>query len=113
MNTAKLRNTLIVYLAVNFTYMLPCAILFFLSRGDPPFIPKFILSIYVVSMLLFYLFKLTYAHIFLCAVFLPLNIRQFAKDKNAVLFIVSLLITAVDIAVNIYWEKTGFWITRQ
>lgn len=50
---AKLRNILVVYLAINFLYMLPCAILFFLSRGDPPFIPKFIISIYVVSMVLF------------------------------------------------------------
>ncbi len=35
-----LRHSLLAYLAINCLYMLPCAIWFYLSRGDPPFVPR-------------------------------------------------------------------------
>lgn len=109
----KIQNGLLLYLAINCFYLLPGAILFYLSRGDPPFVPRFILAIYFVSLILFYAIRLTYAHIFLCAAFIPLSILQFAKDKKKLLFILSLLIAAVDIFLNICWEQTGQWIVRQ
>ncbi len=109
----KLRNGLLLYLAINCFYILPGAILFYLSQGDPPFVPRFILAIYVGSLFFFYIVRLTYAHIFLCVAFIPLSIWQFTKDKKKLLFVLSLLIAAVDIFLNIYWEQTGQWIVRQ
>lgn len=110
---SKLRNGLLVYLSINCFYLLPGVILFNLSQGTPSFVPRFILAIYFVSLILFYAIRLTYAHIFLCAAFIPLNVWQFAKDKKKLLFILSLLIAAVDIFLNICWEQTGQWIVRQ
>ncbi len=109
----KLRNVLFVYLAINSLYILPCSIWFNQSRGDPSYVPRLVLAIYVSSMIIFYFLRLTYAHILLCAVFIPLSIRQFTRDKKKVLFIFSLLIAAVDIAANIFWEKTARWVVRQ
>lgn len=110
---SKLRNGLLLYLAINCFYLLPGVILFNLSQGDPPFVPRFILEIYFFSLILFYAIRLTYLHIFLCAAFIPLSIWQFVKDKKKLLFIFSLLIAAVDIFLNICWEQTGQWIVRQ
>lgn len=109
----RLRNGLLAYLGINCLYVLPCAIGFYLSRGDPPFIPTFVFKIYVVSMIFFYIFKLTYVHIFLCVAFFPLSVWQLIKDKKIMLFITSTLVVVVDIIVNIYWEKTGQWLVRQ
>lgn len=111
--SSKLRNALLIYLAINCIYMLPCDIWFYLSRGDPVYVPKSVLSIYVVSMAYFYIFRLTYVHIFLSVAFIPLSVWQFKRDKKIILFIISLLIIVVDIIVNIYWEKTGQWLARQ
>ena len=111
--SSKLRNALLIYLAINCLYVLPCAIWFNLSCGDPPFVPKFVLAIYVASMVYFYIFRLTYVHIFLNVAFIPLSVWQFKRDKKIILFIISLLIIVVDIIANIYWEKTGQWLVRQ
>ena len=109
----KLRNGLLTYLTINCLYILPCAIWFNLSRGNPPYVPEFVLTIYAVSMIYFYIFRMTYVHIFLSVAFIPLSVWQFKRDKKTILFIISVLIIVIDIIVNIYWEKTGQWLGRQ
>ncbi len=104
---------LLIYLAINFLYMMPCTVWFNLSLGDPPFVPKIVLMIYVSSMVFFYIFKLTYVHIFLCIASIPLSIWKFTKDKKIVMFIPSILIAIADIIVNYFWEITGQWVVIQ
>lgn len=92
----------LIYLILNILFILPI-ILFDKHLGDSIFFFRF----YLIMVVSYYVFLLTYIHILFCVGFLIYSIKQFAAHKKIALFFVSLIIITIDIFVNICWAACG------
>lgn len=94
----------LIYLAINVLYILPMAVFLWGHIVIPT--NKF-LTLYVITMLYYWAFFLTYAHIIFSIILIVYSVRQFIKDKKTWLLVSSLAVTLADIAVNVYWALNG------
>lgn len=93
----------LIYLAINALYILPMA----LFLGHIETAANQFVGFYIITLGFYYLFFLTYAHIAFSIVVIMYGAGKFIKNKITSLFVVSLVITLINITVNVYWALCG------
>ena len=91
---------------VNILFLLPMV---FLNELKPVSAPV----MYIVMLILYYLFRLTYIHLIGNLGMLVYNIYKLVKEKSLRRFFLSLCVLVLDIALNIYWILNGHIYTVQ
>lgn len=100
-NIVKFQKSILCYLLFNMFFVVP---IFLLNEKFISYMPK----VYVILMIFYYLFKLTYFHIGLSIFFSIFNVIFFKSDIKKLVF--SFVIIILDIALNIYWlQNGGIW----
>lgn len=101
------KKGIFIYLSANCIFIIPIILLTF-------FRPDFYPSIYIVLMTFYHIFKITYLHILFDAVVLIYCISELVKRKMSFIFLLMfILITAINICLNIYWIIEGKMWTIQ
>lgn len=104
-NIVKFQKSILCYLLFNMFFVVP---IFLLNEKFISYMPK----VYVILMIFYYLFKLTYFHIGL-SIFSSIfnvifNVIFLKYDIKKLVF--SFVIIISDIALNIYWlQNGGIW----
>ena len=103
MQSPKFQIGALIYFFLNIVFLLPTV-----------YMDRFVHSVtisgfggYFAAVGLYYVFLLPYIHTLFCAAFLIYNIKQFAEHKKRAVFVVSLIMIAADIFVNLCWAAFG------
>lgn len=100
-NIVKFQKSILCYLLFNMIFVVP---IFLLNEKFISYMPK----VYIILMIFYYLFKLTYFHIGLSIFSSIFNVIFFKSDIKKLVF--SFVIIISDIALNIYWlQNGGIW----
>lgn len=100
-NIVKFQKSILYYLLFNIFFVVP---IFLLNEKFISYMPK----VYIILMIFYYLFKLTYFHIGLSIFFSIYNVIFLKSDIKKLVF--SFVIIISDIALNIYWlQNGGIW----
>lgn len=102
----NVRIGLMIYFVVNILFLLPIV---FLNELKPDVAPP----MYIVMLILYYLFRLTYIHLIGNLGMLVYSIYKLVKEKSLQSFILSLCVVVLDMALNIYWILNGHIYTVQ
>lgn len=95
-----------VYFVVNILFLLPIV---FLNEFKPDVTP----AVYIVMLILYYLFRLTYIHLIGNLGVLIYNVYRLVKEKSLRRFLGDLCVLVLDVALNIYWIMNGHIYTIQ
>lgn len=95
-----------VYFVVNILFLLPIV---FLNEFKPDVTPV----VYIVMLILYYLFRLTYIHLIGNLGVLIYNVYRLVKEKSLRRFLGDLCVLVLDVALNIYWIMNGYIYTIQ
>lgn len=100
-NIVKFQKSIFYYLLFNMVFVVPIILL---NEKFISYMPK----VYIILMIFYYLFKLTYFHIGLSIFFSVYNVIFLKSDFKKLIF--SFMIIISDIALNIYWlQNGGIW----
>lgn len=105
-NRSYVQIGLMVYFVVNILFLLPIV---FLNEIQPDAAPP----MYIVMLILYYLFRLTYIHLIGNLGMLVYNIYKLIKEKSLRSFFGTLCVLALDVVLNIYWILNGDIYTVQ
>lgn len=101
-NTMNERKILNIYTIINIIFLLPVGIGVF-YHGIYDVLP----GVYMTVLLLYHVLKLTYLHFLIMFSMLSYFIGSFIKKKELIPFLVSLLLIAVCVLLNILWIING------
>lgn len=104
-------NLMIKYFTVNILFVLPIILFTVFSSFFNEFFNRidFRPAVYIILMIFYYFYKLTYVHIILCILFLIFFAGEIFKNKK----ILYLIVISADISVNVFWLIFGVSYTVQ
>lgn len=99
----------LIYLFINILYLVPTIPL--LEHNEVT-IDNY-LKVYIISLGYYFLFYLPYLHILFCIALIIYCIKQTGSFKNTCHIIVTIVVVAIDILINIYWASVGrSWVIQ-
>lgn len=99
----------LIYMVINVLYLIPIVLLSALNE----IIINNILAIYIISLSFYFLFYLPYLHILFCIVLTMYCILKKTSFKKTYFLTFIIMLSAIDIIVNIYWAFTGrSWVIQ-
>lgn len=101
---SKINKAVLIYAAVNILFLLPIVCINELAFEPPHF---FIVILYMIGVIFYYIYNLTYVHIAVHALLALYSTVKFIKNRQSKKFIVCIIIAAFGIIINIYWAANG------